>query len=73
MLHTKTLRGHFDGQHICLDEPYDMEADTPVTITILSRVAVAEDDDFWSLLAHVSLERAYSEHEPEYNNQMIST
>jgi len=30
------LKAHYDGEHILLDEPYDLPANVPLVVTILS-------------------------------------
>ena len=36
-----TLAAHFDGQQIVLDEPYELQPNTPLTIVVQS----AQDDE----------------------------
>ncbi len=60
------LPAHFDGQKIVLDEPYPLEPDTPLTVTILSP---QDDDDEradWARLGRHNLAAAYGDDEPEY-------
>jgi len=32
-----TLPAHFDGERICLDEPFDLEPDAKLIVTILPK------------------------------------
>ncbi len=58
-----TLKAHFDGKKITLDEPFDIPKGTPLIITVLS---LQEERDAWTALAKHALARAYSDDEPEY-------
>ena len=60
-----TLKAHFDGQDIKLDEPCDLQPGTPVTVTVfLSNTDV--EKAAWTQAASAGLARAYSDDEPEY-------
>ncbi len=58
------LPAHFDGQQIVLDEPYELQPNTPLTIF----VPPVQDDEReeWYLLGKKNLARAYGDDEPEY-------
>ncbi len=71
MLQSSVLRGHFDGQVIRLNEPLAMEADTEVTIVVLSPHLTESDRELWSLLAQANLERGYGVEEPDYTVALI--
>ncbi len=60
-----TLKAHFDGTNIQLDEPYELPRDAQLLVTVLTSSADANCND-WFELSHRSLERAYSDNEPEY-------
>ena len=64
MVQPIALRAHFDGQQILLDEPFPMEPNTKLVITVLPKDDERED---WTRLALASLERAYGEDEPDYS------
>jgi hypothetical protein len=70
-----TLRAHFDGQHIELDEPFELRPNTELIVTILpGRPTSDEDagnDEGWWLLSSLGLEAAYDEDEPEYQVTLI--
>jgi len=40
---TIVLQAHYDGQHIVLDEPYDLPANTNLMVTVLPADDVSED------------------------------
>ncbi|MDT5120855.1 MAG: hypothetical protein QOC96_337 [Acidobacteriota bacterium] len=69
-METKTLRAHFDGEQILLDEPYKLEPNTKLIITVLPETLEEERDD-WARLSLESLERAYGDDEPEYSLDLI--
>jgi hypothetical protein len=60
-----TLRAHFNGQQIVLDEPFDLPPDAPLMVTVLSKQNSA-DEAQWLGLAGAGLARAYGEDEPDY-------
>ncbi len=63
------LKAHYDGEHIMLDEPFDLPPNAPLAVTVLS--PVAPDGDLgraeWVALGVQSLARAYGDAEPEYS------
>lgn len=69
-METKTLRAHFDGNQILLDEPFELEPDAELIVTVLPKTSDAERDD-WAQLSLESLARAYSDDEPEYSLDLI--
>ncbi|MDQ3928515.1 MAG: hypothetical protein M3328_05135 [Chloroflexota bacterium] len=69
----KTLRAHFDGRQIVLDEPFELETDTELLVTILPKEqseGAAERED-WLALSMRRLQDAYGEDEPEYSLDRI--
>ena len=65
-----TLRAHFDGEKIVLDEPFDMEPNTQLVVVIPNDQFGQERED-WINLSMQSLARAYGDDEPEYTLDMI--
>ncbi len=61
-----TLKAHFDGERILLDEPFDLPAHAPLLITVLP-VATESERAQWAQAAVAGLARAYSDDEPEYS------
>lgn len=67
-----TLKAHFNGQQIVLDEPYELPQNSPLIVTVLP----ADDEDEradWARAAMASLARAYSDDEPEYSLADVKT
>jgi hypothetical protein len=58
------LQGHYDGSQIRLDDPYDLQPNTKLLITVL-QPADAEKTEWLNLSLH-GLAAAYSQDEPEY-------
>lgn len=61
------LQAHFDGDRILLDEPFDLEPDTRLIVTVVPKQQ-ADDGERrdWLLLSQRGLQGAYAEDEPEY-------
>ncbi len=62
---TVSLRAHYDGERIQLDEPFDLPSDVPLLVTVL----VPEPDkerEAWIATGRQALARAYGDAEPEY-------
>ena len=60
-----SLKAHYDGKTIRLDEPFDLPANTRLIVTVLPPVTVTDRED-WSNLSAENLARAYGDDEPEY-------
>jgi len=58
-----TLKAHYDGRQILLDEPFELPANCDLMVTVLHDSS--ERVDFASL-ASAGLSRAYGDDEPEY-------
>jgi hypothetical protein len=69
-METVTLRAHFDGEQIRLDEPFELEPNTELIITVVPRAA-DEERAAWTRLALANLARAYGDDEPEYSHDQI--
>jgi hypothetical protein len=61
-----TLKAHFNGKQIVLDEPFDLPPDSPLMVTVLPKQNSTEDAQ-WQVLAAAALARAYGEDEPDYS------
>jgi hypothetical protein len=67
----RTVRAHFDGQLIRLDEPCDLEPNTQLLVTILQNHRPNEEREEWLLLSNKGLEKAYGEDEVGYSLGLI--
>jgi hypothetical protein len=67
---TVTLRAHFDGEQIRLDEPFELEPNTELIVTVVPS-ANDEEREAWTRLALTNLARSYGDDEPEYPRDQI--
>jgi hypothetical protein len=65
-METIALRAHFDGKQILLDEPFPLQPNAKLIVTVLPDFLDQERDD-WARLALQNLARAYGPDEPEYS------
>lgn len=66
-----TIRAHFDGEQIRLDEPCQLAPDAQLLIVVVpSQHSDGESED-WMFLSRLGLENAYGEQEPEYSLDAI--
>lgn len=66
---TFTLRAHFDGEQIRLDDPFQIQPDTPLTVTVWQKEQ-ADEDEALALLSGSVLADMPAE-EPEYSLDLI--
>ncbi|MCH8293413.1 hypothetical protein IH992_20215 [Candidatus Poribacteria bacterium] len=62
---------HFDGERICLDEPFDLEPNAKLIVTILPGQEFDNEHEAWLHLSGQRLEDAYGENEPEYSSDLL--
>lgn len=67
-----TLKAHYDGKHIVLDEPFDLPANVPLAVTVLPLDGDDEREQ-WANLSARNLARAYGDDEPEYRLDDLKT
>ena len=61
-----TLKAHFDGRQIRLDEPFEIPANSPLIVTVLP-VSNSQMDRDSQTIARQALARAYGDDEPDYS------
>ena len=61
-----TLRAHFNETQVVSDEPFSLEPNDKLLVTILPPETDVERDD-WLRLSTQGLEAAYGNDEPEYS------
>ena len=66
-----TLKAHYDGEKICLDEPFDLSPDTPLVVAVFTPDDEMQERADWIGLAKKALERAYGPDEPDYPSDMV--
>jgi len=64
-----SIPAHFDGRQILLDEPYELELNAKLIVTVLPNHD-SEHESWLRLSAH-GLKQAYSDSEEEYSLDLI--
>jgi hypothetical protein len=67
----RTLRAHFDSEHILLDEPCKLAPNTQLLVTVLQEQKPDDEHEEWLRLSGKRLEDAYREDEKEYSLDLI--
>ena len=65
-----TLKAHYDGERIQLDEPFDLPRNALLLVTVLSPGGDA-DRVAWLAASSAALARAFGDNEPEYTQADI--
>ena len=60
-----TLKAHYDGERIVLDEPFEIPPNSPLMVTALPATEAVDGED-WVAAARNALSAAYGSEEPEY-------
>jgi len=66
-----TLKAHYDGQHIRLDEPFPLKPNTRLLVTVVPGETAEEERQAWLAASQAWLARAYGENEPDYSGAVI--
>jgi len=64
-----SIPAHFDGEHILLDKPVELEPDTKLVVTVLPKQDA--EREMWLRLSGKKLEGAYGDVEEEYSLDSI--
>ena len=59
-----TLKAHYDGERIQLDEPFDLPPNAALLVTVLAEGN--GDRVGWLAASRAGLARAFADNEPEY-------
>jgi hypothetical protein len=62
-----SLKAHYDGKAIRLDEPFDLPEGAQLIVTILDAAQPDQERAAWLDLSARGLVRAYGDSEPEYS------
>ncbi len=65
------VSAHFDGERIRLDEPFSIELNAKLIVTILPGQESDNEYEAWLHLSGQRLESAYGEYEPEYSSNLL--
>ncbi len=66
-----TLAAHFDGQHIQLDEPFQLSSQARLLVMVLPEFPTDSERQDWYALSKSGLARAYSDDEPDYPESLV--
>jgi len=69
-MNTIHLKAHYDGEKILLDEPFNIEPNTKLIVTVLPKHMNEERED-WMVISQKGLGQAYGKNEPEYSADLI--
>ena len=64
---SSSLKAHYDGTAIRLDEPFDLPEGAQLIVTVLGAPAPEQERAGWIDLSARGLARAYGDSEPEYS------
>jgi hypothetical protein len=62
-----SLKAHYDGTAIRLDEPFDLPEGAELIVTVLETAQRDKERSGWIDLSARGLARAYDDSEPEYS------
>jgi len=66
-----TLKAHYDGKHICLDDPYPLEPNTRLLVTVVPGDTSEAERQAWLAASQAWFARAYGENQPDYSGAVI--
>jgi len=66
-----SLKAHFDGRQICLDEPFDLQPDAKLIVTVVPANSLAEERQAWLAASQAGFARAFGEDEPDYSDSLF--
>ena len=70
-MNPRTMRAHFDGEQIYLDEPCQLEPDTQLLVFVLPKQSRDDEQDEQLRFSQRALENAYGEKKPENSLEAI--
>jgi hypothetical protein len=66
-----TLKAHYDGKQICLDEPFELQPNSKLIVTVVSGDSLEEERQAWLAASQAGLARAYGADEPDYSDAVL--
>ena len=66
-----TLKAHYDGKHICLDEPFPLQPNTQLLVTVVPGDTADDERQAWLAATQAWLARAYADDEPDYSDAVL--
>jgi hypothetical protein len=62
------LKAHYDGKQICLDEPFELQPDSKLIVTVVSGDSLEDERQTWLAASQAGLARGYGADEPDYSH-----
>lgn len=68
-----TLKAHYDGKHICLDEPFNLPANVKLMVTVYAELEESPEAErqAWLAASQAWLAGAYADDEPDYSDAAL--
>ena len=66
-----TLKAHYDGKQICLDEPYELPINARLLVTVVEGGSEEDERAAWLAVSQAWLANAYGEDEPDHSNAIL--
>jgi hypothetical protein len=66
-----TLKAHYDGRQIRLDEPFALNPNAKLLVTVIGGDDIEEERRAWHAASQAGLARAYGDSEPDYSAAVI--
>ncbi|HYT62082.1 MAG TPA: hypothetical protein VEL06_18020 [Haliangiales bacterium] len=66
-----TLKAHYDGKQIRLYEPFSLERNARLLVTVIPGETAEVERQAWRAASQASFARAYGEDEPDYSHAVI--
>ena len=67
-MYYQTLKAHFDGKQVVLDEPVAFDAGTKLLVLVAKEETTEEERAAWLEMSAAGLARAYGPDEPDYSD-----
>ena len=67
-MYYQTLKAHFDGKQVVLDEPVAFHAGTPLLVLVAKEETFEEERAAWFEMSAAGLAQAYGPDEPDYSS-----
>ncbi|HET7625908.1 MAG TPA: hypothetical protein VFM25_11655 [Verrucomicrobiae bacterium] len=66
-----TLKAHYDGKQIRLDEPFALAPNARLLVTVIASASAEDERRAWHAASQAGLARAYGDSEPDYSSAVI--
>lgn len=67
-MYYQTLKAHFDGKQVVLDEPASFDVGTPLLVLLAKEETLEEERAAWLEMSAAGLARAFGPDEPDYSS-----